>query len=97
MRGRSRFGSHAHQNGHRLPAAQADRGMGDTHRDGIAAEQALVQDFDVGAFDEPQLDQPALEFGRGHARDDPPCGDGLYASTKPHGGDAKCYGWFAAH
>ena len=65
--------------------------MGDTHGDGIAAEQALMQDFDVGAFDEAQLDQPPLQLGRGHACGDTPRGDGLNAPTKPHGGDAKCY------
>jgi len=39
----------------------------------------------------------ALEFGRGHACGDTPRGNGLYAPTKTHGGDAKCYCWFAAH
>ena len=71
--------------------------MGDTYGDGITAEQALMQHFHIGAFDEAQLDQSALEFGRGHACGDTPRGDGLYAPTKSHGGDAKCYCWFAAH
>ena len=40
---------------------------GDAHGDGIAAEQALVQQLDVGAFDEAQLDQPAFQFRAGQA------------------------------
>ncbi len=74
-----------------------DRGVGDAHGDGIAAEQALVQHLDVGALDEAQLDQPALQFRGRHACGDAPCGDGMYAATKAHAGGAKCYGWFGAH
>ena len=40
---------------------------GHAHRDRIAAEQALVQQLDIGAFDEAQFDQPAFQFGRRQA------------------------------
>ena len=71
--------------------------MGDAHGDRIAAEQALVQDLDIGALDESQFDQPALKFRRRQACGDAPRGDGMYAATKTHAGGAKCYGWFCAH
>ena len=36
----------------------------DANRDRIAADNALVQHLDPGAFDEAELDQPAFEFRR---------------------------------
>src|SRR5262249_49610432 len=56
-----------HENGHRLAAAQRNRRVVDAHGDRIAAERTLVQDLDLGAFDEPELEQTALELGRGQA------------------------------
>jgi hypothetical protein len=56
-----------------------------------------MQDLDIGAFDEAQLDQPALEFRRGHACGDATRRDGMNTATKAHAGGAKCYGWLAAH
>src|SRR5262245_31441779 len=46
---------------HGLAPPQGNRDAIDTHRDGIAADQTLMQDFDGGALNETELDQPALE------------------------------------
>ena len=41
---------------------QGDPHVVHLHGDGIAAEQALVQQFDTGALDETQLQQASLQF-----------------------------------
>ena len=47
---------------HRFAAPERDCGVVDTHRDRIAAERAFMQNFDVGAFDEPEFEQTPLEL-----------------------------------
>ena len=97
MRGRSQLGSDLDKNGHRLATAQAYGRVGDAHGDGIATEQALMQDLDIGAFDEAQLDQTTFEFARRQAGAAAFCIDCMYATAKAHAGRAKCYGWLGVH
>jgi hypothetical protein len=47
----------------RLAAAQRHRRFIYPNRDRVAAKQSLMQDFDPGAFDKPEFDQPPLELG----------------------------------
>ena len=70
--------------------------MGDANGDGIAAEQALVQQLDVGAFDEAQLDQPAFEFRAGQAGAGAVHGELMDTAAKTHAGLAQCYGWIGS-
>ena len=70
---------------------------GDAHGDGIAAEQALMQQLDVGALDEAQLDQPAFQFRAGQAGAGAVHGELMDAATKAHAGVAQCYGWIGCH
>ena len=42
--------------------AQRDGGMIDPHRDRVAAERPLMQNLDMGALDEAELDQAAFDF-----------------------------------
>jgi hypothetical protein len=54
------------------------------HCDGIAAEQTLVEDLDIGAFHEAQFKQTALEFGGRQACGDTASGNGEDAASEAH-------------
>ena len=53
--------------GHRFAAPQRHRCIVDPHRDRVAAEPALMQNFDAGAFDEAKLQQAAFQLLRRQA------------------------------
>lgn len=94
---RTRLDLRTHEDRHRFTTAQPDGRVGDTHGNGIAAEQALMQKLDSGAFDEAQLNQAAFEFFGRQTRAATRCIDCMYAATKAHAGGTKCYGWMSMH
>jgi hypothetical protein len=71
--------------------------MGDAHGDRVAAEQALVQQFDVGALDKAQFDQAAFQLGARQAGTSRINDKFVDSTTKTHAGVAQCYGWFGIH
>ncbi len=76
-----------------LAAAQRDGLIGDAHGNGIAAEQALVQQLDVGTFEEAQLDQTAFQLRAGQTGAGAVHREPMDAATKAHASLAECYGW----
>ena len=49
--------------GHGFAPTHRNGDILDANRDRVAADDALMQYLDAGAFDKAELDQPALEFG----------------------------------
>src|SRR5665647_214306 len=56
-----------YQDRHRLAPAQRHGGIVDAHRNGVAPESPLVQDFNGGALGKAEFDQAPLQLARGQS------------------------------